>query len=376
MTPRFVVGRGRWRGATVGLAGILAVILFGTALLRPSTAAQTTAAAPSFTLPLLAGDGRLALEALRGHPVLLNFWASYCEACKQEMPTLEAAYRRYRARGIVMVGVDTLGDVPAEARALVRTMGLTYPMVLDARQDVADRYNVAGLPTSVFIDAAGRVRGTVVGAIDDATLRCGWGLSDAASCAQTRLVAVTSGATWAGPSSTQPDIAWPSGKWRADLHAHESARAARITNRASWSHRRPRLPQRHLPGPMSGRGPATRPRGNTPGGAAGRGRLHHGERRAGERYATGGGRLRSDGGAGLAVAVSHGRAPHSHPRLAVVLCRRGAPAGHRTARRGPDTLIGALRDRPTWRRARLLRRADIGPRGRRDRGVAPVTHDQ
>ncbi len=236
MTPRFVVGRGHWRRATIGLAGILAVILFGTALLRPSTAAQTTAAAPSFTLPLLAGDGRLALEALRGHPVLLNFWASYCEACKQEMPTLEAAYRRYRARGIVMVGVDTLGDVPAEARALVRTMGLTYPMVLDARQDVADRYNVAGLPTSVFIDGAGRVRGTVVGAIDDATLRCGWGLSDAASCAQTRLVAVTSGATWAGPSSTQPDIAWPSGKWRAPTFTLTNQHGQRVSLTALRGH--------------------------------------------------------------------------------------------------------------------------------------------
>ncbi len=183
MTPRFVVWRGRWRRVAVGLAGTLAMTLLGTTLLRPSTAAQTTAVTPTFTLPLLAGNGQFALGALRGHPVLLNFWASYCDACKQEMPTLEAAYRRYRARGVVLVGVDTLGDVPADARALVRRMGLTYPMVLDARQDVADRYNVAGLPTSVFIDAAGRVRGTVVGAIDDATLRCGWGLSDDARCA-------------------------------------------------------------------------------------------------------------------------------------------------------------------------------------------------
>ncbi len=119
MTPRFVVGRGRWRRATVGLAGTLAVILFGTALLRPATAVPTTAAAPSFTLPLLAGDGRLALEALRGHAVLLNFWASYCDACKQEMPALEAAYRRYQSRGVALVGVDTLGDVPADARTLV-----------------------------------------------------------------------------------------------------------------------------------------------------------------------------------------------------------------------------------------------------------------
>ena len=229
ITPRFVVGRGRWRGVAVGLAGILAVTLFGTALLRPATATQTTAAAPSFALPLLTGDGRLALGALRGHPVLLNFWASYCDACKQEMPTLEAAYRRYRARGVTMVGVDTLGDVPAEARALVRRMGLTYPMVLDARQDVADQYNIAGLPTSVFIDAAGRVRGTVVGVIDDATLRCGWGLSNAASCAQTRLVAPAAGTSGTGPGSTQPDIAWPSGKWRAPAFALTNQRGQRVS---------------------------------------------------------------------------------------------------------------------------------------------------
>jgi len=229
MTPRLFVRRGHWRRATAGLAGTLALALLGTALLRPATATQATAAAPPFALPLLAGDGRLSLEALRGHPVLLNFWASYCAACKEEMPTLEAAYRRYRARGVTVVGVDTLGDVPAQARALVRRMGLTYPMVLDARQDVTDRYNVAGLPTSVFVDTTGRVRGTVVGAVDDVTLRCGWGLSTADSCAQSRVVAAAPGAIWAGPGSVKPDLTFPSGAWRAPAFTLTNQEGQRVS---------------------------------------------------------------------------------------------------------------------------------------------------
>lgn len=199
MTRRLSAWRGRWRGATAGVAGTLS------------------------------GDGRLSLEGLRGHPVLLNFWASYCEACKQEMPTLEAAYRRYRTCSVTLVGVDTLGDIPAQARALVRRMGLTYPMILDARQDVADRYNVAGLPTSVFIDATGRVRGTVVGAVDDATLRCGLGLSTADSCTQGRLVAPTAGATWGGAGSVQPDLTFPSGTWRAPAFTLTNQRGRRVS---------------------------------------------------------------------------------------------------------------------------------------------------
>ncbi len=215
MIARLMMRWGRGRRATAGLAASVALALLGTAVLRPATATPATAVAPTFTLPLLSDTGRLSLKALRGHPVLLNFWASYCEACKQEMPILEAAYRRYQARGVTVVGVDTLGDAPSAARALVRRMGLTYPMVLDARQDVADRYNVAGLPTSVFVDPAGGVRGTVVGAVDDATLRCGLGLSAVDGCARSRVAPPMPGAGWVGPGSVQPDLTFPSGKWRA-----------------------------------------------------------------------------------------------------------------------------------------------------------------
>jgi len=238
MTPRLVIWRGRWRRAVVGVAGTLALTLLGTTLLLPSTATQAPMAAPPFTLPLLSGDGRLSLQALRGHPVLLNFWASYCEACKQEMPTLEAAYRRYRAQGVTVVGVDTLGDVPSAARALVRRMGLTYPMVLDAGQDVADLYNIAGLPTSAFVDRLGRLRGTVVGIVDDATLRCGLGLglSGADACTQGRLVPSPTGAAWAGPGSLQPDIVWPSGQWRAPAFALMNQDGRRVSLRGLRGH--------------------------------------------------------------------------------------------------------------------------------------------
>ncbi len=229
MTPRLVGWRGRWRRAVVGVAGTLALTVLGSAMLLPSTAPLAPMAAPSFTLPLLSGGGRLSLKALQGHPVLLNFWASYCEACKQEMPTLEAAYRRYRANGVALVGVDTLGDVPSAARALARRMGLTYPMVLDAGQDVADRYNVAGLPTSVFIDEAGRVRGAVVGPIDEATLRCGWGLFAAADCSQSQLAPSAPDAAWAGPGYLQPDVVWPPGKWRAPTFALTNQRGQRVS---------------------------------------------------------------------------------------------------------------------------------------------------
>lgn len=205
------VPRTRAGQVTATVAWGLALALLAVTVLRPAPApvSRAGAVAPAFALPRLLGGGVMALHSLRGRPVLLNFWASYCEACKEEMPTLEAAYRRYRGRGAVLLGVDTFADTRGAARALVARMGLTFPMVVDTRQDVADRYNVSGIPTTVFIDPAGRVRGTVVGPVDAATIRCGLGLSGAGACPPGLLAPPQLG------TAGQADIVFQPGQRRA-----------------------------------------------------------------------------------------------------------------------------------------------------------------
>ena len=113
--------------------------------------------APAFSLGRLDGSGTLALASLRGRPVVLNFWASWCDPCKREAPALEQLWRRYKSQGVVFVGVDAM-DASSDAKRFLRAHGITYPIVRDAHGVVAaNRYNVADMPVTYFIDRAGRL---------------------------------------------------------------------------------------------------------------------------------------------------------------------------------------------------------------------------
>lgn len=116
--------------------------------------AQARPLAPEFILETL--DGReLALSELRGKPVVMNFWASWCVPCRLEMPILSSAAQRYRGR-VQFLGVNVL-DRPAQAKAFVRRLGVTFPSVVDEEGGVLERYRVVGLPTTVFLTRSGRI---------------------------------------------------------------------------------------------------------------------------------------------------------------------------------------------------------------------------
>ena len=114
--------------------------------------------APSFELPLLDGKGELSLASLRGKAVVINFWASWCEPCKEEAPRLEAAWRRHRDRGVVVVGLDAQ-DFKSDARRFVERYGLTYPIVHDRNGSTLGRFGVTGFPETWFVGRNGRLVG-------------------------------------------------------------------------------------------------------------------------------------------------------------------------------------------------------------------------
>ena len=126
--------------------------------------------APDFTLPRLDVEGELQLSSLRGKAVVLNFWASWCEPCKEEVPVLEAAWRKYRSRGLVVVGIDAQ-DFARDARRFMRRYGMTYPVVHDGPGDTLGDFDLTGFPETFFVDRRGRLVGRrVTGAIDRETL--------------------------------------------------------------------------------------------------------------------------------------------------------------------------------------------------------------
>lgn len=128
--------------------------------------------APNFTLPRLDGQGSLALASLRGQAVVLNFWASDCVPCKQEMPRIEAGVRRWAKKPVTFVGIDIV-DSRAAGRAFRKHYGATYPMVFDGVGSTAAPYGVLATPQTFFVDRRGRIVDHVLGPVSTAALDSG-----------------------------------------------------------------------------------------------------------------------------------------------------------------------------------------------------------
>jgi thiol-disulfide isomerase/thioredoxin len=114
--------------------------------------------APVFTAKRLDASGTIDLASLRGKPVVLNFFASWCEPCKAESKVLETAAQRYKNR-VIFLGVD-YHDVTSDGRHFLQAHGITYPTVQDGSGMVGDRYGLTGVPETYFIDAQGRLVGS------------------------------------------------------------------------------------------------------------------------------------------------------------------------------------------------------------------------
>jgi cytochrome c biogenesis protein CcmG, thiol:disulfide interchange protein DsbE len=140
------------------------------ATLPAKIAAGKQPPAPEFLLERLDGSGRLSLASLRGKAVVVNFWASWCEPCKEESPRLEEAWTRFRDRGVVVLGVDAQ-DFRADARRFVERYGLSYPIVHDGAGSTLGRWGVTGFPETFFVGRDGKLVGEKIeGPVTDADL--------------------------------------------------------------------------------------------------------------------------------------------------------------------------------------------------------------
>ena len=118
--------------------------------------------APAFQLPnLREGEDPISLSSFRGKPVLVNFWATWCVPCIEEMPLLQAAHRRTGDK-VAFLGIDRQDFRPDALRFLQKT-GVTYPSAYDREGSLDQAYRLRGMPTSVFIGADGRIVDQVTG---------------------------------------------------------------------------------------------------------------------------------------------------------------------------------------------------------------------
>jgi cytochrome c biogenesis protein CcmG, thiol:disulfide interchange protein DsbE len=159
-------------GAVAGLLLIALVWVLSNRSAQPGLPpiAETRKPAPAFSLPGLHGE-TVRLSEYRGKVVLVNFWGTWCQPCKEETPALAAVYRKLRDQGLEIIGVDLRNqerpgsDGDADVRNFTQSYGVTYPIALDVAGETARAFQIYPLPTSFFVDQSGTIRYVRAGAI-------------------------------------------------------------------------------------------------------------------------------------------------------------------------------------------------------------------
>ena len=134
----------------------IAVIVAALTLSLPALAGPAGSPAPAFTLASRAGQD-VSLAQYKGQVVMLNFWASWCGPCRQEMPLLESIYKKYGKMGFTMIGVNVEPDSNA-ANEWLKATPVSFPILYDRDSKVSKLYDVAGMPSTVIIDRTGKLR--------------------------------------------------------------------------------------------------------------------------------------------------------------------------------------------------------------------------
>lgn len=132
------------------------LVLCGALMALPAWSASVSGPAPNFTLKSLSGKN-LKLSEMAGNVVLINFWASWCGPCLQEMPLLNKIHKKYEPLGFTVLGVN-VEENSDSARAFLADRGVDFPILLDTTNKVSKLYDVVAMPTTVVVDRDGNMR--------------------------------------------------------------------------------------------------------------------------------------------------------------------------------------------------------------------------
>jgi peroxiredoxin len=132
------------------------LLLVGMLMASPVMAKDMIGPAPDFTLKSRSGEN-LKLSEFRGDVVLINFWASWCGPCRQEMPLLDQLYQRYNPIGFTILGIN-VEENSDQARRLLKEVPVSFPILFDTQNTVSKLYNLVGMPSTMIVDRDGNIR--------------------------------------------------------------------------------------------------------------------------------------------------------------------------------------------------------------------------
>lgn len=154
--------------ATLAVLAVVGLLGFGL-LSKGEDGVAVGDPVPDRVLPVLGGEGSGSIADYRGRWVLVNLWASWCPPCREEAPDLERFWRRYRDRGVTVLGID-VQDNGDDALAFVREYGLTYPQLRSVGDERSEAFGSTGVPESFLVDPRGRLALGWPGPVDERVL--------------------------------------------------------------------------------------------------------------------------------------------------------------------------------------------------------------
>ncbi|GED24029.1 thiol-disulfide oxidoreductase ResA [Brevibacillus agri] len=156
------------RIAVLGLLLVALVFALYSSFVKDPNAVKVGRDAPNFSLEQLNGP-ELALDDLKGKGVVLNFWGTWCEPCKKEMPALQEQYSKFKDKGLVVLGVN-IGESPVAVEPFVKQFGVEFPILLDRQSQITKLYRIGPIPTTFFIAPDGEVKEIFIGQLNEAMI--------------------------------------------------------------------------------------------------------------------------------------------------------------------------------------------------------------
>ncbi|GED30905.1 MULTISPECIES: thiol-disulfide oxidoreductase ResA [Brevibacillus] len=156
------------RVAVLGLLLVALVFALYSSFVKDPNAVKVGKAAPNFSLQQLNGPD-MALSDLKGKGVVLNFWGTWCEPCKKELPALQQQYDQFKDKGLVVVGVN-IGESTVAVEPFVKQFGVNFPILLDSQSQITKLYRIGPIPTTFFISPDGDVEEIFIGQLNEAMI--------------------------------------------------------------------------------------------------------------------------------------------------------------------------------------------------------------